>query len=143
MSRGRWIAPLAALALCATGCGQEGVYLVVSLVTDFTPGSELARVEVGLDDVSTIQSRDVSANEPVLDGLRVAEFLDLPPAAERVVRFVQQGAVESLSGKTIPMAIDTICVHGDSAHAVAMASEVRGALTDAGIDVVPMAKTLA
>lgn len=76
-------------------------------------------------------------------GLPGAMIEDPKEAAQRIVRFVKQGAVESLSGKKIPMAIDTICVHGDSAHAVSMAAAVKSALTAAGIDIVPMAKTLA
>eukprot|EP00119_Amphimedon_queenslandica_P018574 XP_019858993.1 PREDICTED: uncharacterized oxidoreductase C30D10.05c-like [Amphimedon queenslandica] len=44
------------------------------------------------------------------------------------------------SGKRIEVEIDTICVHGDSPSAVAMATEVRNALVLAGIDIVPMAQ---
>lgn len=58
-------------------------------------------------------------------------------AAQRMVRAVQEGAVESVNGKKIKVRIDTICVHGDSPSAVAMARAVRSALEAAGIAVKP------
>nr|WP_319514014.1 5-oxoprolinase subunit PxpA [uncultured Cohaesibacter sp.] len=67
---------------------------------------------------------------------------DADEAAKRMVDFVTSGEIESVSGKRIPVAIDTICVHGDSPKAVAMASKVRAALTAAGVDIKPMAETL-
>lgn len=63
-------------------------------------------------------------------------------AAPRMVRFVQEGAIESVNGKKIPVPMDSICVHGDSPGAVAMANAIRAALTEAGIDIRPMAQTL-
>ncbi|MGL4322832.1 MAG: LamB/YcsF family protein [Beijerinckiaceae bacterium] len=58
-------------------------------------------------------------------------------AAARMVRAVQDGAIETVSGKKIKMKMDTICVHGDSPSAVAMARAVRTALETAGIAVKP------
>ena len=57
--------------------------------------------------------------------------------AERVVRMVQDGAVVSVTGKTIKMRTDTVCIHGDTPGAVDIARGVRKALKDAGIDVAP------
>lgn len=68
---------------------------------------------------------------------------DPEEAAERILGFVEDGAIRSLSGKRIEVPIDTICVHGDSPDAVAMAAEVRRRLTDAGIEIRSMAKGLA
>ena len=56
-------------------------------------------------------------------------------AAPRIVDMVQRGAIVSARGKEIPTRIDTICVHGDNAEAVALARAVRDALENAGIDV--------
>ena len=75
----------------------------------------------------------VSRKQP---GAMIEEAED---AVARMVDFVQSGAVESLSGKRIPVSIDSICVHGDSPGAVAMARAVRAALEDAGIAIKPMA----
>lgn len=59
-------------------------------------------------------------------------------AAKRVLEMVQDGAIRARSGKRIPVAIDTICVHGDNPAAVAMARAVRQALEGAGIAIRPM-----
>jgi UPF0271 protein len=64
-----------------------------------------------------------------------AMIYDSAVAAQRVVRMVQRGAVESISGKELKMPIDTVCVHGDSSHAVSMAAEVRRQLEEAGVEV--------
>jgi UPF0271 protein len=55
---------------------------------------------------------------------------------------VREGAIISTSGKRIPVAIDTVCVHGDNPAAVAMAGLVRDKLEQAGIAVRPMAETI-
>ncbi|MDP0928139.1 5-oxoprolinase subunit PxpA [Paracoccus onubensis] len=60
---------------------------------------------------------------------------DPDEAGKRMVEMIREGAIITGSGKRIPCRIDTICVHGDSAQAVAMASTVRKTLTDAGIEV--------
>lgn len=75
-----------------------------------------------------------------LDG---AVIHDPDVAAPRMVRFIEEGAIESVNGKKIPVPIDTICVHGDSPSAVAMAGAIRDALSAAGISVRPMAEALA
>ncbi len=56
-------------------------------------------------------------------------------AAERIVNMVQAGAIIAESGKTIETRIDTICVHGDNAEALALARAVRAGLEHAGITV--------
>jgi UPF0271 protein len=56
-------------------------------------------------------------------------------ATRRIVEMVQAGAIITETGKHIPTRIDTICVHGDNAAAVALSAGVRQGLTAAGIDV--------
>lgn len=56
-------------------------------------------------------------------------------AAARAVAMVEEGAVITLCGKRVPVGIDSICVHGDGASAVAMARAVRAALEAAGLAV--------
>lgn len=58
---------------------------------------------------------------------------DADAAAERAAAMIAEGAVFALSGKKVPVAVDSICVHGDSPGAVAMARAVRAALERAGI----------
>ena len=64
---------------------------------------------------------------------------DADRAARRVVTMATTGRVEALDGTEIALEFDTICVHGDNPHAVAMARAVRAALVEAGVEVAPMA----
>ena len=56
-------------------------------------------------------------------------------AGARMVEMVKAGAIITESGKHIPAAIDTICLHGDTPTAVQIAQSVRAALEAAGITV--------
>ena len=56
-------------------------------------------------------------------------------AGARMVEMVQAGAIITESGKHIPAAIDTICLHGDTPTAVQIAGSVRTALETAGVAV--------
>lgn len=56
-------------------------------------------------------------------------------AAARMVEMVRAGAIISESGKRLPTRIDTICLHGDTAEAVAIARAVKAALEGAGVTV--------
>jgi UPF0271 protein len=64
---------------------------------------------------------------------------DARMASERVLRMVQDGAITTATGKRIPVAIDTICVHGDEPSAVEMARTVRATLEANGVSVTPFA----
>lgn len=56
-------------------------------------------------------------------------------AGTRMVEMVKAGAIITESGKHIPAAIDTICLHGDTPTAVQIAQSVRGALENSGVTV--------
>lgn len=56
-------------------------------------------------------------------------------AAERVVRMVKHGTIETISGAQIVTAIDSICVHSDTPSAVTIARKVRQALESAGVTI--------
>lgn len=60
---------------------------------------------------------------------------DPEAAARRAVRIARDGEVDAVDGSVIQVAAVTLCVHGDTAEAVAMARGVRDALADAGIEV--------
>ncbi len=64
-----------------------------------------------------------------------AMILDPDEAAARMVQMVKEGAIVTASGKRIPTPIGSICVHGDSAHAVESARRVRAGLEAAGVSV--------
>jgi 5-oxoprolinase (ATP-hydrolysing) subunit A len=64
---------------------------------------------------------------------------DAGDAAARVLAMVLEGAIITISGKRLAAGIDSICVHGDSPNAVAMARAVRARLERAGIALAPFA----
>lgn len=62
---------------------------------------------------------------------------DHTQAATRLLGFVQSGLMPVLGGDPIPLRAQSICVHGDSPGAVAMAQHVNTALRQAGVTVAP------
>ena len=65
---------------------------------------------------------------------------DEDEAVRRMIRLIHEGVIESINGKDIPLAADTICVHGDGPKALAFASKLREALEADGIAVRNMIK---
>ena len=53
--------------------------------------------------------------------------------AARMLRLVRQGCIEAADGSMVSLSAQSICVHGDSPGAVAIASQLRGALQAAGV----------
>ena len=67
---------------------------------------------------------------------RPGALLDDPDAvAARAVRLVRDAVVEAVDGSLVDADARSLCVHGDSPSAVAMARAVRTALDAAGIEV--------
>jgi len=58
-------------------------------------------------------------------------------AAERLIGFLETGLMPVVGGDPIPLAAQSICVHGDSPDAVAMAREIRARLQAAGVVLAP------
>ncbi len=63
-----------------------------------------------------------------------AVITDPGVAAERALMMVLGGTVQAIDGTTIRMRPDSLCVHGDTPGAVAMAALVREKLLAAGIE---------
>lgn len=62
---------------------------------------------------------------------------DADEAASRVLAMVEAGAIVTAGGTRLQTPIRSVCVHGDSAHAVATARAVRARLEGAGIRLAP------
>ncbi|MGW9112622.1 LamB/YcsF family protein [Microbacterium sp. NPDC055683] len=60
----------------------------------------------------------------------------------RTVRMVVDGVIESRGGVAIPVACDTVLVHGDTDGAVALAQRIRLGLERAGVEIAPLADWL-
>jgi UPF0271 protein len=103
------------------------------------PGSEVLRLAeaAGLRGVS--EAFADRAYNP--DGTLVSRSLpgavleDPAQVAEHVLRMATDSAIRTVDGTILKINADSICVHGDSPGAVAMAAAVRAALSDAGITI--------
>ncbi|MFS2280763.1 5-oxoprolinase subunit PxpA [Microbacterium sp. OR21] len=62
---------------------------------------------------------------------------DASDVAERMVRLAESGVVRAVDGTDVRIDVQSICVHGDSPGAVAMAAETRRMLQHAGHDIAP------
>jgi UPF0271 protein len=63
---------------------------------------------------------------------------DPEAAAERAVRIARDGVVVAHTAEEIPLQVDTLCVHGDTAGAVEIVKAIRQRLVEAGVEVAPM-----
>jgi UPF0271 protein len=66
-----------------------------------------------------------------------ALLTDPDEVAARVVRLVTSGMVTAVDGGDVAVHAESVCVHGDSPGAVAMAAAVRQALVAAGVEIGP------
>ena len=65
-------------------------------------------------------------------------MIDSPDAAaERLFGFLDSGLMPTMGGDAIPLAADSVCIHGDSDHAVAMARHLRAAFVARGVTIAP------
>lgn len=120
---------------------------IARAVRDFDPGLVLvglangalvrAGVELGLD-----VAQEFFADRGYTDeGLLVprsepgALVVDEDEAVARTVRAVTQGVVTGVSGHDVPVAAQTVCVHGDGPRAVAFARRLREGLLEAGVEI--------
>lgn len=62
---------------------------------------------------------------------------DAAEVAARAVRMAVESQVVAVDGTTVSVAVDSICVHGDTAGAVELARAVRAALEAAGLPPTP------
>jgi len=60
---------------------------------------------------------------------------DPEAVVQRALRMVRDQAVEAIDGSTVPLIVDTICVHGDTPGAAELAARIRTAFEDARIEV--------
>ncbi|MBT2596996.1 LamB/YcsF family protein [Arthrobacter sp. ISL-72] len=103
------------------------------------PGSEVLRLAeaAGLRAVSeAFADRAYNADGTLVSrSLPGAVLHDPDEVAEHVLRMAADSAIRTTDGSILKIDADSICVHGDSPGAVAMAGAVKAALTGAGISI--------
>lgn len=100
----------------------------------------LTELVIAGEDAGLVTYQEIFADRGYTDrgqliprGQSGAMIADADEAAARVLSMVHEGAIITASGKRLKTGIHSICVHGDSAHAVEFATKVRDHLTGAGI----------
>lgn len=63
---------------------------------------------------------------------------DPEEALERALRMVREGRVIAIDGSSVPMDVQTLCIHGDTPTALELARGIRAGLEREGIAVIPM-----
>ncbi len=62
---------------------------------------------------------------------------DVASARDRAITWVRSGEVRARSGRMLSLPIETLCIHGDTQDAVALASSVRQGLESEGVRCLP------
>ncbi|GMB95388.1 LamB/YcsF family protein [Helicobacter heilmannii] len=90
-------------------------------------------------------AEEVFADRHYLDDGRLAPrahpqafVTDLSEALVRVVCMVKERKVQTISGKTIDIVADSICVHGDNPQAVWLAMQIKEVLLKNGVAIKPL-----
>lgn len=121
----------------AKGCYQAALSVAPDLIIMVLAGTAQERAAHALGCATACEifaDRAYNDDATLVDrSLPGAVIHDPAEAGQRMVEMVQAGAIITASGKRIPTRIDTICLHGDTPTAVAIATEVRRALTEAGL----------
>lgn len=103
------------------------------------PGSALLRhaEQAELQTVTeAFADRGYTAQATLVPRSQPGALLDDPAAvAERMVQMLLTGRLRSVDGVEVSVSARSICVHGDSPGAVAMAVAVRKALAEAGVEI--------
>jgi UPF0271 protein len=68
-----------------------------------------------------------------------AVIKDPGEVSERALRMAQEGNVIAVDGTSIPLAAQTLCVHGDTPTAVDLVKNIRNTLEAEGVTLAPMA----
>ena len=76
----------------------------------------------------------------LVDRATAGAVLTEPGAAAAQALSLARGAVVANDGSVLTLWVDTLCIHGDSAGAVAIAKAVRRTMADVGIEVVAPAR---
>ena len=72
-----------------------------------------------------------------------AVIMDHDVAMARIVRLLESGSLETISGQTIKIEVQSILVHSDTPGALQMAQRIRETITSAGGVVAPLFDPLA
>jgi UPF0271 protein len=111
------------------------------LVVVGPPGSELLRAAEGAGLRTSGEGFADRAYEPdgTLRSRKLPNSLHTDPkvAVAQALSFVRDGGVRASDGTFLPLEVDTLCIHGDTPGAPAIAEAVRAAFARESIQVRP------
>ncbi|OCG67980.1 hypothetical protein A9G39_04085 [Gilliamella sp. Imp1-6] len=123
-------------ALCAVDSTLTLVALAGSKLIDWAKESGLSVVAEAFAD------RAYHADGTLVSRKEIGAVLHDPDlVADRMVQLVNDGGVMSIEGQFVRIEAGSICVHGDSAGALAMAQKVRQKLQQNGINIASFTKS--
>lgn len=129
-----------AMAVIDALCLVDPTLILVALA-----GSKLIEwaKEKGLNVVAeAFADRAYHADGTLVSRKEVGAVLHDPDlVAERMLQLVNDGGVTAIEGQFVSIDAGSICVHGDSASALAMAQKVREKLQQNGINIASFAKS--
>ncbi|MEK3734178.1 5-oxoprolinase subunit PxpA [Paenibacillus sp. FSL M8-0334] len=116
----------------------EAVYKVdPELILFGLSGSELVRAgeRIGLKTANEVFSDRTYQQDGSLTPRNQPDALitDDDQSVSQVIRMVKEGKVLTLQGSDIAISADTVCIHGDGAHAAVFAKRIREACESSGI----------
>lgn len=128
---------LAALCVRAIQAVDPGLIFVTLPYSETFHAAEKAGLrvacEVYADRSYTDQGELTPRSEPG------AVIHDPERSLEQVLEMIVNGYIPTTGGKRLSVSPDTLCIHGDTVGAVAMARHLRGALEQNGIVIAPFA----
>ncbi|WP_310832822.1 LamB/YcsF family protein [Paenibacillus pedocola] len=124
----------------------EAVYRIdPELILVGLAGSELIRAakNTGLRSASEVFADRTYQRDGSLTPRSEAGALitDKQQSLQQVLKMVTEGKVRSIGGENMHIAAETICLHGDSSHAVEFASSIRCLLETEGVSVRSLSHT--
>ena len=117
-----------------------------SMILFGLPGSEIVAAgrRAGLRTAcEAFADRAYRADGTLVSRQQAGAVIDDPDTVvARAVRMTREQTVEAVDGSLVTLTVDSICVHGDTPGAANLAARIRSALTEAGIEIVPVGRTL-
>ncbi|WP_223702999.1 5-oxoprolinase subunit PxpA [Sutcliffiella deserti] len=102
-------------------------------------GSELIRAgrEAGLSTASEVfADRTYQADGTLTPRSHPGALIhDATVAVQQVLDMVEHGSVKSLTGESVELEVDTICLHGDNEHAILFAQQLHDHLLEKGVHI--------
>ena len=125
-----------AIARAAAAVDRSLAFLTIALSQQ-----EKSAAAVGLRTIAEIYAdRGYDDNGHLIPRGRTGAMIEDPDeAGGRVLAMVESGAIITATGKRLPTAIESVCVHSDSPHAVETARRMRERLEAAGVTIAPFA----